>query len=284
MIPAKFWKLRTRILHLSEPKIMGVLNVTPDSFSDGGKFFEPDKAVERAFQMVEAGADLIDIGGESTRPGSKPVPPEEEWRRLEAVLKKIIPNLRVPISVDTRHGEIARRALDLGAEIINDISGGQDSELLTHAAKNGAGYVLMHMRAQPSEMMKFANYRDVVREVQEEMEESLIRVSEFSLESPRIAVDPGFGFAKTSEQNFEILASLHEFTKWGHPLLVGLSRKRMLRDLVGNDERKLAGASVSAAVLAWSTGSQIFRVHDVAETVGALKAFQKLTNGLRIIS
>jgi len=272
------WKLRERVLDLSVPRVMGILNITPDSFSDGGLYQDLEAALERALLMESEGADLIDVGAESSRPNSQGVSVEEEWDRLAPVLKGLSARLKVPISVDTRKGEIARRALDEGALAINDISGGRDPSLLSAVQETGAGYILMHMRGEPSDMMEHAQYRDVLREVSEELGTSLREVLAEGIEKESLCVDPGFGFAKTPAQNYQLLDGLETFRRWGHPLLVGLSRKRMLRELVGEGEHALQAASVTAALLAAQRGAQILRVHDVAETVRALRSYIALTN------
>jgi len=272
------WKLRERVLDLSVPRVMGILNITPDSFSDGGLYQDLADALERALLMESEGADIIDVGAESSRPNSQGVSVEEEWDRLAPVLKGLSARLKVPISVDTRKGEIARRALDEGALAINDISGGRDPSLLSAVQETGAGYILMHMRGDPSDMMEHAQYRDVLQEVSEELGTSLREVLAEGIEKESLCVDPGFGFAKTPAQNYQLLDGLETFRGWGHPLMVGLSRKRMLRELVGEGEHALQAASVTAALLAAQRGAQILRVHDVAETVRALRSYIALTN------
>jgi dihydropteroate synthase len=271
------WEIRSRSLGLSVPRVMGILNVTPDSFSDGGLFLEPDAALERAMQIEGEGADLIDVGAESTRPGSVAISVEEEWSRLEPVLEKIVKKVKIPISVDTRRGEVARRALSAGADIINDISGGRDPELLEVVAKAGCGYVLMHMRGEPHDMMERAHYDNVVFEVHREMEASVSRARETGIPREKICIDPGFGFAKNPRENFKLFQGLESFRQWDYPLLVGVSRKRMLRELVGEDPDALKRASVISALWAVRQGAHIVRVHEVIETVEILRMHGVLT-------
>lgn len=257
------WQIKNCILDLSIPKIMGILNVTPDSFSDGGEYFSVEKAVERAKLLQTQGADILDVGAESTRPGSAPLAPEEEWQRLEPVLTKMIPQLEIPISVDTRHGTVARKALECGVEIINDISGGQDLELLQTVAEFKAGYVLMHMRGTPQTMTQEANYASVIEEVRRELSLAWDRVIAAGISPEHICIDPGFGFAKDLEHNYELLLHLNQIRIHDRPILAGLSRKRLLQALVGEGKRELDQASTMASLLAIQNGAQIVRLHEV---------------------
>jgi len=254
---------------------MGILNVTPDSFSDGGKYLDPKRALERARALIAEGADLIDVGGESTRPGATPVPPEEEWRRLEPVLKALTSATATPISVDTRNAETARRALDAGVSVVNDVSCARDPELLKTVAAAGAGYVLMHSRGEPAGMASLAEYRDVVGEVAAELRLGLDRALQAGIAAERVCVDPGFGFAKTPEQNWILLEGLARLAELGRPILVGLSRKRMLRERVGDDPAELLKAGLAAAGTAIGRGARLLRVHDVAAARDFLQALQK---------
>jgi len=271
------WSLRTQEMDLATFKVMGILNLTPDSFSDGGRYTELDRALARAEQMEQEGAHLLDLGAESTRPGATPVDPETEWRRLGPVLKALSGRVTLPISVDTRHGLTARRALDLGVELINDISMGQSEDLLQAVAESGAGYVLMHMRGTPEHMMALARYDTLIQEVRREMRSQYDRLLELGIRPEQVCLDPGFGFAKTPRQSVELLMHLEELVFAERPLLVGLSRKRMLRESVGGREELLEAASVSANLLARRHGALIFRVHDVAVTVQALQLDELLT-------
>ena len=269
------WRLRSVSLKLDRPLLMGVLNLTPDSFSDGGEYSRPEAALARAAQISAEGADLLDVGGESTRPGSIPISPEEEWRRLGPVLRALSRTYPLPISVDTRHAAVARQALDLGVEIINDVSNASDPKLLAAVAEAGSGYVLMHSRGEPHSMMELAHYRDLLGEISRELEQGLERCAAAGIAVERIAIDPGFGFAKTPAQNWELLSRLEELLRFGRPLLVGLSRKRMLRERVGNDPNALAAASAEAAGTAAEKGAKILRVHDVAPTRDILQALHR---------
>lgn len=254
---------------------MGILNVTPDSFSDGGKFLEPERALERARALIAEGADLIDVGGESTRPGAAPVSPEEEWHRLAPVLKALESVTVAPISADTRNAKTARRALDAGVSVVNDVSCARDPELLKAVAAAGAGYVLMHSRGEPGTMASLANYGDVVGEVAAELRLGLDRALQAGISAERVCVDPGFGFAKTVEQNWTLLEGLDRLAELGRPLLVGLSRKRMLRERVGQEPEALLQAGLAAARTAIRRGARILRVHDVAATRDFLQTLQK---------
>lgn len=255
---------------------MGVLNLTPDSFSDGGSHFQADSALRRAEALVAEGADLLDIGAESTRPGARPVDVEEEWKRLESLLWSLEKNSALPLSIDTRHGDIAERSLGLGGvEIVNDVSCAKDRRLLEAVAEAGCGYVLMHSRGDPQTMVEMSTYRDLLGEIRSELESGLERAVAAGISEERIAVDPGFGFAKTPAQNWEILSRLEGLKSFGRPLLVGLSRKRMLREIVGESVEALATASALSAVLAAQKGARILRVHDVAATRAALQVLQK---------
>ncbi len=254
---------------------MGILNVTPDSFSDGGKYLEPERALERARRLIAEGADLVDVGGESTRPGASPVPLDEEWRRLAPVLQALASATVAPISADTRNAETARRALDAGVSVVNDVSCARDPELLRAVAGVGAGYVLMHSRGEPATMASLADYRDVVSEVAAELRLALDRALQAGIAPERICVDPGFGFAKTPEQNWILLEGLDRLAELGRPVLVGLSRKRMLRERVGEDPAELLKAGLAAAETAIRRGARVLRVHDVAATRDFLQALQK---------
>ncbi len=273
--PQKTWKLRTRELSLETPKIMGILNVTSDSFSDGGKFLDPEAALAHALQLEKEGADILDIGAESTRPGALSITSEEEWARLKPLLPTLSRKLKVPISLDTRNASTAALAMEWGVEIINDVSCASREELLRIAAKAGVGYVLMHSRGEPQNMMELARYENLLSEIRVELKAGLERALKEGIHPANICLDPGFGFAKNSEQNFKIIENLASLTTLGYPLLVGLSRKRMLRERVGEDPELLKRASATAAVLAVEGGARILRVHDVAETKAALKVWQE---------
>jgi dihydropteroate synthase len=252
------------------PAVMGVVNVTPDSFSDGGVNFRPQDAVASAHGMVEEGAAIVDVGGESTRPGSAGVSAEEELRRVVPVLEELD---GVPVSIDTAKATVARRALDLGAELVNDVTALRgDPELADVVASSGAYLCLMHMRGEPRTMQNDPTYEDVTAEVASFLEERLRFAVDAGIPEERICLDPGFGFGKTVEQNFELLARLGEIVALGRPVLVGLSRKRSLGRILGDPEATTGplSASLAAAVEAYERGAAIFRVHDVREHVEAL--------------
>jgi dihydropteroate synthase len=253
---------------------MGVVNVTPDSFSDGGHFFHPAGAIAEARGMVEEGAAIIDIGGESTRPGSQGVSLDEELRRVEPVLHAL---LDVPRSIDTSKAEVARRALEAGAVMVNDVTALRgDPELAGVVADQGAYLCLMHMLGEPRGMQDDPRYDDVVAEVASFLEERLAFAVETGISEDHICVDPGIGFGKTVEHNLALLARLDELVALGRPVLVGASRKRFLGRILG-DAEALTGpvaAGVAVAAVAYERGASIFRVHDVREHVEALKTVE----------
>ena len=251
--------------------VMGVLNVTPDSFSAGGDFYDPAAAVAQALRMVAEGADIIDIGAESTRPGSDRVSAADQIRRLEPVLPEAA-KLDVRVSVDTTLAEVASFALDAGAEIVNDVSAGRDDpELLPLAAGRGAALVLMHMLGEPKTMQEDPRYEDVVAEVREFLAARLAAAEAAGVPRGRCIVDPGIGFGKLLEHNLALLAGVGLLGELGVPVLVGPSRKRFIGDLTGQgDPHRRLGGSIAACLLARANGATIFRVHDVAETVQAL--------------
>ena len=247
---------------------MGVLNVTPDSFSDGGAFLDPDAAVAHASAMVAEGADLIDVGGESTRPGASPVGPDEELRRVMPVLERLS---GVPVSIDTSKAVVARAATDAGAVLVNDVTALRgDAGMAAAVAESGAEVCLMHMLGEPRTMQDDPRYEDVVSEVKAFLEERLeFAVAQGILEE-RIWLDPGIGFGKTLEHNLELLRRLDEIVELGRPVVVGVSRKRFLGSLTGRAEPDRVAGGIAANVLAFQRGAQMFRVHDVAETRDAL--------------
>ena len=255
------------------PAVVGVLNVTPDSFSDGGAHVDPAVAVAAARRMVDEGAALVDVGGESTRPGSHGVAADEELRRVVPVLEQIAGEL--PVSIDTAKAEVARRALELGAVLVNDVTALRgDPELAGVVAEHGAYLCLMHMRGEPRTMQDDPRYDDVVADVKRFLEERLAFATASGIAAERIALDPGIGFGKTVDHNLELLARLDELTALGRPILVGASRKRFLGRVLGDPEALTgpATASVAAALVAYHGGASLFRVHDVREHVEALSA------------
>jgi dihydropteroate synthase len=254
--------------------VVGVVNVTPDSFSDGGLFLEPEDAVAHAHRMIAEGAALVDIGGESTRPGSRGVSLGEELRRVEPVLEAL---QGLPVSIDTSKALVARRALGLGALMVNDVTALRaDPELAGVVAEEDAYLCLMHMLGEPRTMQDDPRYEDVVSEVCAFLEERLAFAVEAGIPEERICLDPGIGFGKTVEHNLELLARLDDLVALGRPVLVGASRKRFLGRVLG-DQEALTGpvsAGVAVAVLAYERGASLFRVHDVREHVEALAAAQ----------
>lgn len=257
---------------------MGILNVTPDSFADGGLHVDPDRAVGAALQMVAEGADIIDVGGESTRPGADPVPADEELRRVMPVIEGVVARTRALISIDTYKAAVAREAVASGAAIINDISGLQyDPELASAAAETGAALVLMHTRGRSSAMYDLAVYGDVAGEVSAELEQAIGRATTAGVRREAIVVDPGFGFAKRAEHSYEVLARLDRLAALDRPILSGPSRKSFLKDALGDrtpSEREWGtAAAVTASILA---GAHIVRVHGVRAMVDVVRVADRI--------
>ncbi|KAB0669484.1 dihydropteroate synthase [Oryzomonas sagensis] len=262
----KTWKTARRDLLLDRPLIMGILNATPDSFSDGGSFIDPHKAVEHALEMEAEGADIIDIGGESTRPGAPAVPAAEELRRVAPIIEHLAGRLSRPISVDTWKSEVARGALAAGAEIINDISGfGFDPAMAPLAAESGAGVVLQHTRGTPDRMQTCTDYEDLLGEVIAGLRSSVDSAVTAGVERERIVIDPGIGFAKDTAGNLELLRRLRELTSLGLPLLVGTSRKTFIGKTLGRETGERMVGTAATVALAVANGASIVRVHDVRE-------------------
>jgi len=263
-----------RQLELSRPLVMGILNVTPDSFSDGGRYNTLERAVERALQMEAEGADIIDIGGESTRPGSGPVTLDKELERVLPVIRALKNYTKIPVSVDTYKAEVARQALEVGAEMVNDISALRfDPAMAALLAEKKAPVILMHMLGTPRDMQKNPSYKDCVAEIIEFFAERVAFCEKMGIDKSKIIIDPGIGFGKRLSDNLEILSKLGEFKKLTRPVMVGASRKSfigMLSTESTSPDRRLGG-SIAAAVAAVLNGADIIRVHDVAETVEALK-------------
>ena len=259
-----------RTLDLSQPRVMGILNVTPDSFSDGGRFLAREAALDQARSMAAAGAAIIDVGGESTRPGAEPVSEAEELERVIPVIEALRHEIELPISVDTSKPAVMREAVRVGAGLINDVNALRAPGALEAAAEAGVPVCLMHMQGEPRTMQRDPRYQDVVAEVRDFLADRIAACVAAGIPAKRLLVDPGFGFGKTLEHNLTLLRRLHELTSLGRPLLVGLSRKSMLGALTGRPVEARQAASVAAAVLAAERGAAIIRVHDVAETVDAL--------------
>lgn len=254
---------------------MGILNATPDSFSDGGLYLDPEKALDHALQMQEEGADLIDVGGESTRPGSDPVSVEEELRRVLPVLKKIIPRLKTPLSIDTRKAAVAEAALGEGARIVNDISALRDPQMPQVVQKNGATVILMHMKGEPKTMQENVGYDDPVVEIARYLKERILFAFGKGIPREKIWIDPGIGFGKRVEDNLEILKRLSDFKKLECSIVFGSSRKSFIHKFLGDDPQQVLMGSLVTALLAAERGASILRVHDVKETK---KFVQKLIN------
>lgn len=272
---SQIWKTTRFDLDLAErPLVMGIVNVTPDSFSDGGQHDDAIRAIDFCERLMGEGVDILDIGGESTRPGAPRLAVDEEWRRLEPVLRAAL-NFGVPVSVDTCKTEVMRRALDLGVDIINDVQALRDEGASALLAEHGtAGICLMHMRGQPAGMQQLTDYGDVVSEVAVFLRERFDHLLSLGVAADRVTLDPGYGFAKTVEQNLELQRRQRELLVLGRPLLIGWSRKSTLGAVTGKAVDERVAASVGAAVTAVTLGARVVRVHDVAATVDALKVWQ----------
>ncbi|MHB1813489.1 MAG: dihydropteroate synthase [Steroidobacteraceae bacterium] len=253
---------------------MGVLNITPDSFSDGGRYLEPDQALARALAIEAEGAAIIDVGGESTRPGAEPVTAQEELRRVLPVLERLRPRTRSILSVDTSKPQLMRLAAAAGADLINDVYALRAPGALEAAAESGCAVCLMHMQGEPRTMQRSAHYDDVVSEVRAFLAERLAACRRVGIADERIVLDPGFGFGKTLEHNLTLLRRLNEVRVEGLPLLAGLSRKASIGALTGKPPGERVYGSVAAALIAAQSGANILRVHDVAATVDALKVLE----------
>ena len=258
------------------PIVMGILNATPDSFSDGGKFRTPKDAIAQAEAMIASGVDLIDIGGESTRPGAEPVQLQEELDRVLPVIEAL-KDCGVPLSIDTYKSETMRQALHLGVDCVNDIWAlRQDGSVEAVLESNHCGIVLMHMQRDPLTMQFDPDYQDVIVDVKGFLKERVELLLAKGIDKDRIAIDPGFGFGKNLEHNVNMLANFAQFSTLGVPVLAGISRKSMLGKITGKDTNERVAASVAAAIMAADRGAKIVRVHDVAETVDALKLWEAI--------
>ncbi|MDQ6788921.1 MAG: dihydropteroate synthase [Acidobacteriota bacterium] len=280
-----FWHTSKRKIDFREKTlVMAILNVTPDSFSDGGKFFSVENAVRQTEKLIEDGADILDIGGESTRPNSERVSATEENRRVVPVIEAIAKRFDVPVSIDTSKSEVARVAINAGAEIINDISGLRfDEKMADVAAQTNAGLVLMHSRGDFATMHKQAPVKDILEEVKNGLSQSIRKAVSFGVKKENVALDVGFGFSKTFENNLELLAKLDrlaaEFCEF--PLLVGVSRKSFIGKILDNSSasERLNGSLAAAAVSVWN-GANIIRVHDVRATIDTLKIVEAIKKQL----
>ena len=267
-----------RALDLSRTAIMGILNITPDSFSDGGVFMEPRKAVDHAAAMAEQGASIIDIGGESTRPGAQAVGIQQELDRVLPVLEALSPNLDIPISIDTSKPEVMRAARTAGAGFINDVYALREDGALHAAADTGLPVCLMHMQGEPRTMQQHPEYGNVVVEVSDFLQQRIQAAESAGISRDKIIVDPGFGFGKTLEHNLELLRNLSSFKSLDAPILAGLSRKSMIGMALGLPVEQRLNASIALALIAVSQGARIVRVHDVRETAEALRMYETVYN------
>ncbi len=258
-------------LCLERPLVMGVVNVTPDSFSDGGKYLDPEAAISHARRLIDEGVDLLDVGGESTRPGAAPVSADEECRRILPVVQAL---RDFPLSVDTRRPQVMRSALDAGASMINDIQALQAPGAIEAVAQGGCGICLMHMQGEPQTMQREPHYADVVKEVGDFLAQRIAACEQAGIARDRLVADPGFGFGKTPEHNLALLRHLPELAGLGVPLLAGWSRKSSLGRITGRDTGDRLAGSLAAALLALLGGARILRVHDVKETRDAVLMFQ----------
>lgn len=267
--------LRARHFEFVFPRpalVMGVVNVTPDSFSDGGKFFDAQAAIEHGLKLAAEGADILDIGGESTRPRATPVPEAEELRRVMPVIEALAARVKIPLSIDTMKPAVARTAIAAGASIVNDVAANREDDAMARVvAEAGAGYVLMHMQGTPQTMQINPVYADVVREVGEFFSVKIQRLSDCGIAREQVIVDVGIGFGKTLEHNLLLLGALRSFKKLERPLLLGVSRKSFLGKLLGAEASGRLPAALACTALAVEAGVQIIRTHDVAETVQAVR-------------
>ena len=275
----KTWKCGQYTLALDAPLVMGIVNVTPDSFSDGGEFEDPANAVAHGERLIAQGAAILDVGGESTRPGSDPVGIAEELARVRPVIARLSAE-GVPISVDTRNPEVARACVDAGASIVNDISGFIDPEMLDVAVSTSCGVVVMHMAGEPRTMQAAPHYDDVVAEVGGFLLAQAVALEAAGVSRDRIVLDPGIGFGKTLGHNLQLLRALPRLADLGYPLLVGASRKRFIGEISGVDDPKARlGGSLAAAIESARAGVSVLRVHDVEATVQALAVSRAIARG-----
>lgn len=260
-----------KLLDLNRPGVMGILNVTPDSFSDGGRYDALDAAVEQALKMQQAGAAIIDIGGESTRPGAPPVGVQQELDRVLPVIEALSVKLQIPISIDTSKPQVMQAAVAAGAGMINDVNGLNAVGAMEAVTDANVPACIMHMQGEPRTMQQTPDYADVVSEVREYLSRRLAACEAAGISRQRLLIDPGFGFGKTLEQNLALLAGLESFQELGVPVLAGISRKSMIGQITGKPVEQRLPGSLAAAVMAVERGAKFLRVHDVAATVDALK-------------
>ncbi|QHI68631.1 dihydropteroate synthase [Tichowtungia aerotolerans] len=271
------WSCRGRKIDCAERTlVMGILNATPDSFSDGGKFKSLEKGVEHALEMLQSGADIIDIGGESTRPGSEPVQALEEIERTVPIIGKIREQSNCLISIDTMKAEVARAAVAAGADIINDVSACADPAMAAVVAEAGAGLVLMHMQGLPQTMQEDPQYGDAVFEVRKFLEERMAAVMQQGVAEEQICLDPGIGFGKTDEHNLALLNNIPNLAATGRPVLIGVSRKSLFGRLLGREVHERLAGSLATGVFSVMRGASILRVHDVKESCDAVRLVDRL--------
>jgi dihydropteroate synthase len=274
------WQVTDRLLTIKQrPLVMGILNVTPDSFSDGGRYLNVDAAVAKGLELVQQGADILDIGGESTRPGAGAVPLDEELRRVVPVVADLARQTKAPLSVDTSKAEVARSSLAAGAHIINDVTAlDGDPAMMEVAVRSKAGVILMHMKGTPATMQTDPRYENVIAEIDRFFEERLRLAVEAGISLERIILDPGIGFGKTSEHNLEILARLGEFQRFGRPVCLGVSRKGFVGRLLNNRpvERRLAGSLAALCHAMCHRAVQVVRIHDVEESRDAMNVLASI--------
>ncbi len=269
---------RREIVLGRDTKIMGILNVTPDSFSDGGSFYSPEKAIEHGLQMVEEGADIIDVGGESTRPGSRSVPVNIELKRVVPVIKGLIKKIKIPVSIDTKKARVARQAMEAGAEIINDISAlNGDKDMADTVRKKRAALVLMHMKGQPSNMQKRnLEYDNLMGDIADYLKERTEKAVKAGIDKDSIVIDPGIGFGKTAQDNYKIIKRLSELKALGMPIMIGTSRKSFIGKITGEEPRERIEGTAATVTAAIMSGCHIIRVHDVA----AMKKVAAITDAI----
>lgn len=273
------WTACDSVFNFPRPMVvMGVVNTTPDSFSDGGHFLDNDMATDHGLRLADEGAEIIDIGGESTRPGSEPVSVKEEMRRVLPVIERLAKRCEAVISIDTQKPAVAKAGLDAGASIVNDIAANrQSTEMWQVVAEARAGYVCMHMQGTPQTMQTEPHYDDVLQEVGDFFSERLTRLAEHGVNSEQVALDPGIGFGKELEHNIKLLSGIHQLIISGRPLLIGASRKSFIGKLLGTPSNERLPASLACAACAAAEGAHIVRVHDVAETVQAVRMAEALS-------
>ena len=273
--PTKFWSLKSSTIHFAQtPTVMGIVNVTPDSFSDGGKFLEADRAIDHALKLASEGAGILDIGGESTRPYSQSVDQKEELERVIPVIRGLVQQTNIPISIDTTKAHIARAALDEGAQIINDVTGLEgDPGMIDVALNSGAGVCAMHMQGNPQTMQDNPSYQNVVREIHAYLVKRKIHLLEAGIPVEKICLDPGIGFGKSHRHNLELLNHCEQYLDLDCPILIGHSRKGMIGKILGDSNANRDSATMAITLMLARKKIQVVRVHEVGETVRALKAF-----------